>query len=573
MAKSIYICSKNVLSPSIDKKLIDICNRLSPDNIKPRTPIVKRNERMALAVMNPTDKTIVDNNSLLLGTLYSNSKNWQLPNTNFPDGSFALFRNSEDYCEVVSDAAGSRTIWYYFDDDIFVSSTSQRAIIMFINSFEFNENVIPWMLSSGSLGHDNAWDKRINRIQPNSSIILNKLDWCLNKRNSRIEFHEKKLSDINHKNNLYDRLKETFDELQLDYSNWFLPLSGGYDSRGILCFLSRNLTRRNNIKTITWGLTSALNDIESDAYIAKELSKHYKVSHKYYSTDQTDEPIEKIFNRFLSLGEGRVDHISGYMDGFKIWKTLYEDGVQGIIRGDEGFGWNDGAISSLYVRLSTSSSLCKDISNLRNYRKYGIPKQQFPAVLQRRRNETLPTWRDRIYHEYRLPIIIASLTDLKLSYVEQISPLLSRNILDYVRQLPDHLRTNKLLFKEIVNDFELDINYATKEAIASPINILKTQEATNLLERVLSSDNAKDIFEVDFLNKILSAIGGEKTKSKVKASGIGLKSLLDLAPNILKNLIRKYIIRPKLDYNVIAFRIYIICIMHQLLLEDSNFNG
>lgn len=569
MAKSIYICSKSILSPSLEEKLFEICKRLSPDNITPKAPIVKMNNHMALAVMNPNELTVLDTYNLILGAIYSNYENWQEPNTIYPDGSFALFRNSEEFCEVVSDAVGSRTIWYYFDENLFISSTSQRAIIMFINSFEFNENVIPWMLSSGSLGQKDSWDKRIFRVPPDSSIILDKSKWCLNKKTSRFEFNKKNLTDREHKKNLYDKIKVTFNNLQLDYSRWNLPLSGGYDSRGILCFLSTNPNYKN-LKTITWGLFSALEDEESDAFIAKELSAHFKVSHKYYTTDQSDDSVEKIFDRFLSLGEGRNDHISGYMDGFKIWKTLYEDGVQGIIRGDEGFGWDNDAYSGLFIRKSTGSNLCKDISNLSNYRRYGITEQKIPEVLRRRPNETLPTWRDRIYHEYRLPTIIASLADLKLSYVEQISPLLSRNILGYVRQLPDHLRTDKFLFKEIVNDFGVNINYATKDAVAHPIDILKTQEVTDLLKKVLSSDQAKTIFQVDFLNLVLRNVNSNNSTNEYKTSRIDLRGLFDITPNFIKNFIRKYIIRPKLDYNVMAFRIYIICKMNQLLLNDSK---
>lgn len=571
MAKCIYICSRDILTTDIDAKLTNICNRLSPDNIESRAPYIRRSEKMAFAVTNPTENITINKNCLLLGVSYSSINNWQKPLEQIPNGSFALFRSSDQLFEVVSDAAASRTIWYYFDEYLFISSTSQRAIIMFINSFEFNENVIPWMLSSGSLGPEYSWDKRIKRIPPNSSVILNKKEWNLTEKKNRIEFKEKKVSDKEHKSNLYKKLNETFDHLQIDYSKWYLPLSGGYDSRGILCFLIKNQSNRNNLKTITWGLSTALKDIATDAYVAKELSKYYQISNKYYSTDKSDESTETIYDRFLKLGEGRVDHISGYMDGFKIWKTLYEDGIEGIIRGDEGFGWNDNAYSPLYIRKSTGSTLCKDFSNLCNYRKYGIPKQKKPEVLKRRKKETLPMMRDRIYHEFRLPTIIAGLTDLKLSYVEQVSPLLSKSILDYVRQLPDHLRTDKFLFKEIIDNIGPNIEYASKNAIANPRDILKSKDSTTLFIKILSSDQAKNIFQDKFLNIVLNNIIPNNSKNKIKASGISKEQIMNLTPNFLINLIRNYIIKPKLDYNVIAFRIYIICKMHEILIEDSTF--
>lgn len=576
MSKIIYICSKDILASNTKTKLNHVCDQLSPDNINSRSPLIRKKEKIAYAVTNPSDNIIFDDDILLIGALYGRPENWKKPKEEYPDGSYALFRNSNELFEVVSDAAGSRTIWYYFDEKIFISSTSQRAIVMYIRSFEFNQKVIPWMLSSGSLGPEYSWDKRIKRIPPNSSIILNKSQWIITKNISKIEFKQKRLTTIQHKRNLTDKLKETFISLNLNYNKWYLPLSGGYDSRGILNYLSKvkfdNNNNNKNLKTLTWGVSSAIDDSETDAYIAQKLASYYKVSHKYYSTDEPKETTEKILQRFLRLGEGRIDHISGYMDGFNIWKTLYEDGVQGIIRGDEGFGWNQAAVSELYIRLSTGSTLCKDISNLKNYRKFGIPEQEVPLGFQRRKKETIPMWRDRIYHEFRLPIVIASLTDLKVAYVEQISPLLSKNILNYVRQLPDHLRTDKFLFKEIVDDFGLDINYATKDAIADPINILNSLEATDLLKKELSSEYVKKLFQQDFLNLIKNNLQTNKPQKESKSSKVNIKNLYEIFPSFIKNIIRKYIMKPKLDYNIIAFRIYIISNMHKIFNEDITLN-
>jgi hypothetical protein len=353
----------------------------------------------------------------------------------------------------------------------------------------------------------------------------------------------------------------------LDFSQWYLPLSGGVDSRGILCLLTGIPGGAANLKTITWGTEDSYQDTERDAYVAKELADYYKVSNTYYHTDLADGDVEQIFNRFIKLGEGRIDHIAGYMDGFHIWKTLYNNGVQGIIRGDEGFGWNK-VSSELYVRLGTGLTLCEDFLNLRDYENYGFARQVIPKNLQRRRAESLPRWRDRIYHEYRLPTIIAALTDLKLAYVEQITPLLAKNILYEVRELPDHLRTNKKLFREIVEDFNLNIRYATKSSIAKPGDILKTNETINHFKSVLSSEDAVKLFPLEFIELVLSQLTISTTEKATKNLTDGKKNVKGLMPDILKNVFRKYIIRPKIDYHLLAFRIYIVCKMHKLLLND-----
>jgi len=61
----------------------------------------------------------------------------------------------------------------------------------------------------------------------------------------------------------------------------------------------------------------------------------------------------------------------------------------------------------------------------------------------------LRDWRDRLYQQYRVPFLLAALSDLKLGYVEIVNPLLSDSVIDLIRQLPDSLRTHKVLLRNI----------------------------------------------------------------------------------------------------------------------------
>ena len=567
MAKCIYVCSRRTLPPSTETLLYAICSTLTPDNISPPPPRIVLNDSVAYGIMNFNKTVVEDGTSLLMGRVFNEHKGWSKPFSKFPDGSYALFRNSEEYCEIVSDAVASRTIWYYHDENVFIASTSQRAIVMFVGNFEFNERVIPWMLSTGSLGPGLSWDKRIKPVPVDSSFILKKDDWTVSARSNPVVFKVVERSNEQHKKLLEQSLKETFSCLNPDYSHWVLPLSGGYDSRGILCLLSE-ITGTRNLRTITWGLESSKNIKGNDAYVAKELANALHVNHKYYHTDISDEPIHTIVNRFVMSGEGRIDHLAGYMDGFRIWKTLFEDGIEGIIRGDEGFGW--GQVSSeADVRSSIGCNLCVDISNLQNYRKYGFATQKMPEHLNRIDGETLATWRDRLYHEYRLPTILSALSDLKLAYVEQITPLLSRTIIQRVRELPDHLRTEKALFKKIIIAKSPKIGFATSEAIASRIRILKQKELIEFLKNELSSSSAKKLFSTEFLDFILMGAKSEGVqKSKASSSSLRL-SIKRHMPSLLKASLKR-VSPKKLDHNTLAFRVFLVSKMHHVLTESAH---
>jgi len=568
MAKCIYICSRELLPVSTESRLYSICNELAPDNVILPEPRVVINGSIAYAIMNPTKTLMESGNSVLIGEIFNKNKMWSEPLEKFPDGSYALFRDGKTYCEIVSDPVASRTIWYYRNDNIFIASTSQIAIVRFIGNFEFDERVIPWMLSTGSLGPGFSWDKRIKRVPVDSSVILNKNNWSVSTRSNPVEFNSVKRSDEEHKKLLAESLRSTFASLDLDYSHWVLPLSGGYDSRGILCLLYEN-ANIEHLRTITWGLESSINIKGNDANIAKELANALNVSHKYYHTDISSEPVDIIINRFVMLGEGRIDHLSGYMDGFKIWKTLFEDGIEGIIRGDEGFG-SEHVSTGINVRLSVGCSLCTDTSNLQNYKKYGFASQEMPEYLNQTKGETLATWRDRLYHEYRLPTILAALSDLKLSFVEQTNPLLSKRILKQVRELPDHLRTEKALFKKIIVSKSPKIDFAMSAAVASSREILKQRQVADFLKNELMSDHPKKIFPAEFLKFVVTGIKTESKEKKVKANSSSIKLFIKKrSPNFLKAAAKKVLSR-NIDHNILAFRVFLISKMNEILNENCG---
>ena len=344
-------------------------------------------------------------------------------------------------------------------------------------------------------------------------------------------------------------------------------MSGGYDSRGILSMFHLIGKNLKNVKSITWGLKEGLSQPGNDAYVAKKLAKYYDIEHKYYLTDLSKEPIEKIFHRFLICGEGRIDHISGYMDGFQIWKTLCEDKVQGIIRGDEGFGWVS-VNSPSDVRSRIGISLCTDFTNLKGFEELGLLQPELPEYLKKRENESLETWRDRLYHQFRMPVVLAGLTDLKLPYVEVINPLLSRRIVYQMRTISDHLRTGKSLFKKIVNSISPNIGYASSGANSDAGFIFKSREAVDLFRSELISENCNSVMPKGFASYLMDNLVTTDRKVNIKQR---IKSLL-------KRYLPTKLIRKASDFkgekaiavNTLAFRTYMICKMNQILIEDAS---
>ncbi|MDN5290343.1 MAG: hypothetical protein PWQ06_582 [Anaerophaga sp.] len=568
MAKTIWICSRKELPRDTEHKMHSVCDKITPDNITPIPHKVVTNTNVAYGITNPQDTLIIKDNSLMLGMLFEEADNWHIPGEKHPDGSYAIIRNNDDFCELVTDAVASRTIWYYKNDDLFVASTSQRAIILFIGGFDFNQRVIPWMLATGCIGPQYSWDKRINMVPPDSAVTLNKHDWSIQTKQNPIVFEEVKKDNKFHEEKLKQTMESTFNSIDFNFSDWVLPLSGGYDSRGILCFLKQK-GKTDNLKTVTWGLKSSLKQRKNDAYIAKKLADTFNVSHQYFYTNLSDEPTEKILHRFLINGEGRLDNFAAYMDGFYIWKALFESGVKGIIRGDEGFGGKE-VSSTLTARLYPGLGLCSDYSNLKEYRKYNIPEQEIPDDLLQRENESLKQWADRLNHEFHQPVSLAALSDLKLSYVEIANPLLSKKILLQARKLPDHLRNNKTLYKKIVKSMSPKVPFATRHAEALLPNSVKQKRIVDLIKKELESDFAKEIFSEEFLNQIIKNLKIADDQKSNEAKPFSIKLLLkQILPVSIKNYLKdRASSKLSIDYNLLGFRTFIVLKMNKLLKEQ-----
>ena len=614
MAKAIYICLRDTLEKNQTEDLISrrwpaglestlksICRRIEPDNIDANPPLIYHKGCIAYGVMNPVSTIYNNEESLLLGMPFDSENEWMKPKSVPPDGSYALFRADEMFAEVASDPAGSRTIWTYSDEELFAASTSQRALVMLLGEFQFNREVVPWILSCGSLGPVHGWDRRFRRIPPDTILTLNRKTWNLDMRSRPVTFRSERRSTDGHKQALRESIKASIRNLKLKNGNWQLPLSGGYDSRGLLLFL---LEKGSSIKTLTYGLKKNKNSPGNDVSVALEVANVLGVENHFYPTDLSDEPIETIVHRFFTIGEGATDDIAGYLDGFSMWKELFNDGVEGILRGDEGFGWNSGKKgwgnkqTTIRIRESVSLYLMEDFYELSGQQTEGISNQEIPGYLRRNPKERYEDWRDRLYHQYRLPVGLAALNDLKYAYLEQASPFLSREILNVVRSLPPEERTDKRAFRRIVDSMCPEIPYATKGGGPYPGDFFAWPKMTEFLKDRLTTTTNSNVVPEAFVKELVKNLrvvsppasvshsvdnstvkevqNNKKSESSPYRLGDWKKGLLTIKKtlfHLLRAVGGNRIAKKRLDPNRLAFRVYMVEFMHELLEDDARKNA
>lgn len=539
MTKAIFICKRTHLASSNEHENIKkVCERITVDNSVPNPPTIVDSDGIYIGIFNPKNSIILKKDSLCLGKLldHDTDSNWYQTKSPIPDGTFALFRSDSNSIEIATDNVASRTIWYYHSNDLFLASTSQRMMITYLGSFWPNKKVYPWVLSTGSLGPELSWDERIKQLTPDSKLILNRSTWKLTIEQTPIKFNIAKMTYNDHFQRLKQTLADTFNDLHVDYTKWALPLSGGHDSRSILLFLGN----QSKINAITWGLKSSINKKATDAYVAKLLAEYYGCKHKYYHTDVSKiESLEVLFDRFLKIGEGRIDHISGYLDGFRIWNTLHNDGISGVIRGDQGFGGRK-CLDERHAKFNVGIPLLADYDNLKDkLNEMDVEPNTMPIHLLRQENETNELYRDRLHHQFRIPTVLAALNDLKLSHVEIMNPLLSRKIIEVARTLPDELRTQKKLFKNVIQSLSPNIEFAKYGSQTVFEDFFKNKDVMDVIKREL---HASSVISDKLIRMIMKGMSSSNRKKGFN-----------------------------IDFNILAYRAFIISKINKLFREDANF--
>jgi hypothetical protein len=258
---------------------------------------------------------------------------------------------------------------------------------------------------------------------------------------------------------------------------------------------------RQNVQCITWGLRAAVNTPGTDAFIARKVADYLGVRHEYFETDPADEPAEQILERFLVAGEGRVDKIFGYLDGFALWSTLAARGMVGTIRGDHGFGHRT-VTNAEEARLRVGLTLWSDFRDVPALGELDLPHladQRLPAALEQRSGEAPPDWRDRLFHAFRIPTVYAALNELKSAYGEIASPFLVRRLVELARTHPEGLRTWKKLFRDVAAEVSIPVPYADAHGTASADEALGHPAMREVLLDELSSARARDVLSPKFV--------------------------------------------------------------------------
>ncbi|MEZ4774692.1 MAG: hypothetical protein R3D00_16020 [Bacteroidia bacterium] len=568
MSKLILVCNRDSSIPDFTSKAQTLFKRLLPPDIQPHPPLISNSQNLHWAILNPSPVLTYHEDSVCLGTIFDRDAFWWQQGQSIPDGNFAIFRNTDTAIEVVTDMLGTRTVWYYFDHEQLIISTSQRSIVYFLGSYEPNPEVQSWFLFSGNQGPELSWDKRIKYLPGNSRLFLDRDTWTLDVETYPLTLNPSDHVDTNFEEEYESALRDSLSKIKLNPENCAMLLSGGYDSRGLCYFLPE----AQKMTGITWGKATAIYSKRTDPYIAIQIAKKLKMNFRFLNIKNSASEFEEMINRFLINGECRTDKISGYMDLFVTWKNIFESGFDGIIRGDHTFDYRKSS-SEFETRYIYSLILWEDYKGMELLKPFGLAKQVIPEKLKQQPGESFSNWGGRLDRMFYIPVIQAALADLKLGYVENINPYINKSLIERLGALPEKVHIDKQVLKKIIGSVNPDIPFATSQGLTEEKSFIKQPKVIRYIQESLMNNHSTGSFPQEMKAMIVEEIKRSMPKSYGFEYGFLFKikkAIQYYIPTNFKNSIKKPKSHLNADFPRLGFRIVLIEKMHELLLEDAS---
>ena len=551
--------------------LLRVAARVAPTNITAHAPLLLESAGLRAVVVNPSsDGVRVRDDAVCLGSLFGEPGHWWQTGSPAPDGTYALLRYDEASVELLSDAVATRTIWYVADEQAFLASTSQRALVALLGELQLDRVAVSWMMSSGTLGPEASWDARLSRLPGCSRLAFSRTTWRTRLDIGQLPFAPVERDRPAHAASLRKALAWSCANLNIDVGQWVLPLSGGRDSRALLAFMVRGGLRP---RCVTWTTRSSLHRPLSNAFLARLVAQRFGVEHEFVWLDGHSGEAGLALERFVEVAEGRSDEYSGYTDGCRIWRDLFAAGVSGVIRGDESAGIRRRAASPEAARANSAGAMVGDYPSEHLIRRLGLADQVWPARLHQTPGEGLDTYRDRMYEQSRLPGALAALNDVKGRYVEVVNPLLSRRMIDTLHELPDELRAYGRVYNQVVDGESRPIPYARFNSTQPVSECLDDPGLVEAMVRELSSARVERVLDrEDAVLHILAALAAPQWRRPTLRSETtaALKTVRATLPSgVARRLTPRYSRPDPVSPARLAFRATIASKMVALLEADA----
>lgn len=524
MTQWIFACDRSSVGSSLERDLGFVADRVAPAMAGIGGHRVVKAQGEWLGLLRPVGPGVAQafpgGLGGRVGVLHQTQERWWEVGSGSPKGSFAVVRSTPETVELCTDVVASRSIWYALDGERFLASTSLRALLALLPGSQPHPRSLGWFISSGAPGPEGAWDQRVRQAPADAIIRLDRRSWTLDVQARSVEFSPRPAPEAEWHRRFAETLEEAVRGVDFSPAEWILPLSGGYDSRLLLSLLVK---QGKMLPAVTWGREAALRNSRSDAHVATRLAQHTGLPHRYLVADHPLGDVEAVVDAFLATHGGTTESLFSYLDGMAMWRGFASEGIQGIVRGDQGFGFSPRPPKD--AQIAVGLLLPQDVFPEAEAEALSDGLPSVPEHLLLQPGESDQTYADRIYHAYRMPFGLAALNDVKAPFVEIANPFLSRSVQMELRAMPDSLRAERSLYCRVVEAISPPIPFATEPADDQESTFVHTAGFEAWIRAELGSDRAQALLPEPTRLRLLLSLDSQAA-AKAPALRIMLKRIL-----------------------------------------------
>lgn len=376
----------------------------------------------------------------------------RLPNV--LDGSFVVFvwDRAGGQALLFNDHAGSRPAYYCEQDGRLYFSPEPKGIARLPGvRTQFNDLAFVTFLSQGNLLGTQTYYKEIKSLPPGSLIRSDFRTDSVERYYSYSPCAEAAKDEglETYIGGLRQALTESCRKRVHRLGRSVIPISGGYDSRGILACMTELSDRK--LTTVSWGTNEDAPN--ADAYIGRKVAQRFGTRHAFLKRDST--ALTSDISEMVQIVDGSTTDPAEHHHELQIMRAIRNQlGADYLLRGDEAFGFlgSAGSDKEAFARIGIRELAdYPALLNLLGPDLRTAAVERFRGLLAEIAAECplhdFTARKDYFYFHQRIFNYLHRTTYYKLTALDVTNPWLDKGILDFYRSVPVKYRVEKLLYR------------------------------------------------------------------------------------------------------------------------------
>ncbi len=361
------------------------------------------------------------------------------------------------------------------------------------------------MFINGHLLGSGTYLREIKGLLPGTVVEVSQQTGIRFDRHYRFEFDEPPVNhpDEHWVSGLGVRLMGALESRSDILSDTIIPLSGGWDSRGLAAFAATVAKRDGRrIRTVTWGIPDGEALPDTDPSVAREVATYLDTDHVYMPrpTSSWIDDFESMF----TLLDGLTDDCVFHPNEHALLRYLHDElGGNHIFSGNHIFGPAGEAASDAeamarigLAHLTEYEPLWELFSKRHITALRGVSEDYAAQALAGVTMKDFNDRKDYLHYSQRLQGYTMHSAHYKQCAIGVHNPWLDRSIMDFMTHVPPALRIKKQLYKRVMQSVFPDLEKIPHAAvhfdnIENWDEILKTHAdiRSYVLRNVLTDEN------------------------------------------------------------------------------------